>query len=127
MPAADKFTIYGQQQAQVRQRGPATVNGQSASILDVPVELGVTTRYEDAVPPALRSYGPTDLRTGELIEVRGYQPVSGANAVRARIVQRRTSSEPFELRGLPTNVLRRTFAILENSCFALPSSKVPAV
>jgi hypothetical protein len=69
--AADKFRIYGQQQAQVRLRGTATVNCQSVSILGVPVELDATTCYEDTAPSLLCSYGPTDLRAGDLIEVRG--------------------------------------------------------
>ncbi len=118
---ADRFTIYGQQQAQVRLRGLATVNGQSFTILGVPVELDATTRYEDTAPQPLRSYGPADLRSGDLVEVRGYQPDS-SNTVRARIVERRTSGEPFELRGFPTNVVRPTFAILGVTVTTTPST-----
>jgi hypothetical protein len=118
---ADRFTIYGLQEAQVRLRGLATVNGQSLSVFGVPVELDGTTRYEDTAPQPLSSYGPADLRTGDLVEVRGYQPRSN-NTVRARIVERRTSGEPFELRGFPLNVVRPTFAILGVTVTTTPAT-----
>jgi hypothetical protein len=96
---------------QFRVRGPATVNGNSLSVLGVTIEPAAGTRYEDRSPQALRTFGRDSIRSGDVVEVRGIQVVD-SNRVSAAVIERHATTESYALQGLPTDLAPPNFRIL---------------
>ena len=108
---ANRVQILGQREFQVRVRGLANSSGTDLTVLGVPIVTLASTRYEDATTAALRTIGPSELRTGDVLDVRGYQ-IGDTNSVRAMVVTKLPAGGSFELRGYAAQPARPSFSIL---------------
>ncbi|MCC6313903.1 MAG: hypothetical protein IT337_07800 [Thermomicrobiales bacterium] len=84
-------------------RGPVEGNGTALRILGISVLLRPETRFEDRSSQALRTYGASHVRSGDVIEVHGYVG-NEPNTVYATWVQRRDPGLAYYVRGYPENV-----------------------